>query len=55
MPAIIWDVEVIHLPGALVIGHVSPFDQVMNITVLVKAVRKRHKNSSSGLERCNFK
>lgn len=41
MPFIMWNVKIIHLPGALVIGHVSPFDQVMHITILVKTVRKK--------------
>lgn len=47
MPAIVWDVEVVRLPGALVVGQVSPFDQVMDITVFVKAVGNTQDSSSN--------
>lgn len=47
MPAIVWDVEVVRLPGALVVGQVSPFDQVMDITVFVQAVGNRQDSSSN--------
>lgn len=43
MAVIIWDVKIIHLPGALVIGQVSPLDQVMHITVFIITVRNKHK------------
>lgn len=42
MAVIIRDVKVIHLPGALVVGHVPPLDQVMHVTVLIKTVKHRH-------------
>ncbi len=36
---IFWDVKIIHLPGALVVGKVSPLDQVMHIPILIKTGR----------------
>lgn len=35
---IVGDVYVINLPGALVIGQVLPLDQVMDVSLFIKAV-----------------
>lgn len=42
MAVIIWDIEIIHLPGALVVGHVSPLDQIMHIPIFIKTARNKH-------------
>lgn len=42
MAVIIWDVEIIHFPGALVIGHVSPLDQIVHIPIFIKTARNKH-------------
>lgn len=45
MAVIFWDVKIIDLPGALVIGQVSPLDQVMYIPIFIKTTRKdKHKH-----------
>lgn len=41
MTFIIWDVEIIHLPGALVVGQVSPLDQVVHITIFIKTTKQK--------------
>ena len=33
----LWDVHVLCLPGGLVVGQVLPFDEVMDIVLLVQA------------------
>lgn len=42
MAVIIWDIEIIHLPGALVVGHVSPLDEIMHIPIFIKTARNKH-------------
>lgn len=36
----VWNVHVISLPGALVIGQVPPFDQVVVVPLLIHTERK---------------
>lgn len=40
MTIIFRDVKIIHLPGALVIGQISPLDQVMHISILIETTEK---------------
>lgn len=50
MTVVIGDVKVIHLPRALVVGHVSPLDQVMDVSVFVEtAAREQRSVWSSSL------
>lgn len=44
MTVVFGDVKIIHLPGALVVGQVSPLDQVMHIAILIKTARKNIQN-----------
>lgn len=37
---IIGDVEVVDLPGALVVRQISPFDQVVNVSVFIETARQ---------------
>lgn len=45
MAVVIGDVKVVHLPGALVVGHVSPLYQVMNVTVFIKTAGNKHRQN----------
>lgn len=46
MTVVFRDVEIIHLPCALVIGQVSPLDQVMHIPILIKTKQKQKTKNS---------
>jgi hypothetical protein len=54
---IVGDVDVVHLPGALVVGQVLPLDQIVHLALLVKAVTQGrdggggagHSSSSHGM------
>lgn len=45
---VVGDVDVIDLPGALVVGQVFPLDQVVHVPLLVEAATQRTGGGSSG-------
>ena len=50
MAVIFWDVKIIHFPGALVVGQVSPLHQVMHIPIrIITAGKNKHKEKQRGL------
>lgn len=44
MAVVIGDVEIIHLPRALIIGQVSPLDQVMDVSIFVEAAARKQRS-----------
>lgn len=41
---IVWDVYLIDLPGTLVIWQIFPFDQIMDVSLFIKATTQRIKH-----------
>lgn len=44
MTVVVRDAEVVHLPRALVVGHVSPLDQVVHVSVFVEAATRKQRS-----------